>query len=167
MDTNTLGIGAAIGAFFIWYWNDQKKVMKRKRVQPGPVTMPDLHTESFAEDTSPMMHNAHSANMLGPYKVEVIEENDAFFVPAETGGSVKEETMSLREYSTGRSPRHKELLTRGKIQTSAIPWVQARSHVAAEDFLKKEGLIPSNVETEVNKNYFQLWPNPFQHPYQQ
>jgi hypothetical protein len=167
MDTNTLGIGAAIGAFFIWYWNDQKKVMKRRRIQPARVNMPDLHADSFSEEVSPVLYDAHSGNLLGPHVIEPIDENAAFFVPADMGGSgVKEETISLREYSTGRTPQHRELLTKGKMAMSAIPWAQARSHVAAEAFLKKEGLIPSNVDTEVNKHYFQLWPNPFQHPYQ-
>jgi hypothetical protein len=165
MDINLLGIGGVIGAFFAWYWQNQKKVMNGKRLQPRPAAIPELHTDSFTEDMTPILHSAHSANMYGPHYIEAIDENAAFFIPADLT-SAKEETLSLREYSTGRSPNHKELLTRGKMQISAIPWVQARSHVVAENFLKKEGLIPSNVETEVNRNYFQLWPEPFQHPYQ-
>lgn len=163
MDLNIVGIGAIIGGFAVWYYYDQKKVLKRKRVQPPPKVMPDLHTDTLDEDHSPNMQAAHPGNLLGPYEVEVIEDNDAFFVPAELT-DVKSETMSLREWSTGKSPNHKELLKGGKMQTSAIPWVKERSHVAAEAFLKEEGLMKG--ESESNAKYFQLWPAPYQHPYQ-
>lgn len=163
MDLNIVGIGAIIGAFGTWYYYDQKKVLNRKRVQPKPKPMPDVHTDSFTDDHVPNLHAAHPGNLLGPYEVEVIEENDAFFVPAELT-DVKSETMSLREWSTGRSPLHRELVKGPKLQTSAIPWVKERSHVAAEEFLKKEGLMKG--ESEANRKYFQLWPEPKQHPYQ-
>lgn len=165
MDTNILGIGAIIGGFFAYYTWEQKKVLKRRRAHPKPQPMPDLHTDSFGEDVCPVMHSAHPANLKGPYRVEVIEDNDAFFVPTELT-SVKEDTLSLRAYSTGKSPIHRELFSPGKPQTSAIPWVQERAHVAAEEFLKKEGLIPQNKESQANSDYFQLWPEPKQHPYQ-
>lgn len=163
MDTNIVGIAAIIGAFTAWYYYDQRKVLKRKRVQPKPKPMPDLHTDSFTVDHGFIMDAAHPGNILGPIKLDLIEENDAFFIPAELG-VVKSETMSLREWSTGRSPIHRELLKGGKPQTSAIPWVKERSHVVAEDFLRKEGLMKG--ESEANSSYFQLWPEPKQHPYQ-
>lgn len=163
MDLNIVGIGALIGAFATWYYYDQRKVLKRKRVQPKPQPMPYTHTDSFTDDHSPHLQAAHPGSLMGPYVVEVIQDNDAFFIPSELT-DVKEETMSLREWSTGKSPLHGELIRGGQPLTSAIPWVKERSHVAAEAFLKGEGLMSG--ESEANAKYFQLWPEPKQHPYQ-
>jgi hypothetical protein len=165
MDINIVGIGAIIGGFAVWYYNDQKKVLKRRRAQPKPKPMPELHMDTLGEDFSPHMQAAHPGNLLGPYEIGIIEENDAVFIPAELT-DVKSETMSLREWSTGKSPLHRELLKGGKPQTSAIPWVKERSHVVAETFLKGEGLMPEKSESESNSKYFSVWPAPYQHPYQ-
>lgn len=165
--TSYIAIGALIGGFFVWYARDQKEAMKRRVKHPrGPKGIPDIHADSLPEDSQPVLTDAHPANLLGAREVDIDNENASVFIPSELT-DVKSETLSLREWSTGRSPVHKELLTKGKPLTSAIPWVKSRSHVVAADFLKKEGLIPMNQEIEEDKNYFQLWPTPKQHPYQQ
>lgn len=163
MGSNELLIGASIAGFFVYYYYDQKQVKRNKKIQVS-VEIPQLHTDSFTEDSGPVLFDAHPANILGPGRIDIIAENSAFFLPPDLT-DVKEETLNLREYQTGRSPRHKELLTRGKLNPSSIPWIQNRSHVVAQEFLRSEGLIKPGEECEASKEYHEYWPEPKQHPY--
>lgn len=166
MDYNVVGIAACLAGFFAWYTYDQKQRLKRAVKQPKPDPMPELHTDSFEEDVQPVLTSAHPANILGPRKMQIITENDAVFVPAELT-DVKAETMSLKMFMTGHTPKHKELLRGGRPNISAKPWVEQRAHVVAGEFLKGEGLIPRDQLIEAQEKYFDLWPEPEQHPYKQ
>jgi hypothetical protein len=168
MGSNEILIVACVGGFVAAnYYIDRKRIRhyKRKRIS---TIMPDIHTDSLDEDTQPMLLAAHPA-AIGKGTVKIVSDNDnaSFFIWPDLTAKPGEETMSVREYSTGRAPHHLELMKGPKPEVSAIPWVQNRSHVAAENFLKyREGLMHPNEYSGAVEDYHDFWPEPKQHPYQ-
>jgi hypothetical protein len=166
MGSNEILITTAVAGFLAYnYYNDRKRIRSYKRKHIHHV-VPDLHIDTVNEEMGPTMMAAHPGNLLGPVPIEIDNSNASVFVHAGLTAKAGQETMSQKEYLTGRAPAQRELSKGPPMQFSAIPWVQNRSHVAAEDFLKnREGLIPINDETEANSVYHQFWPVPKQHPY--
>lgn len=167
MGSNEVLIIACVGGFVAAnYYNDRRKIRRYKRKKINHV-IPDIQTDSFGEDIQPMMYAAHPAAIGGPIKIVPDNDNATFFMFPDMTAKPGEETMSVREYSTGRAPMHTELMQGARPEVSAIPWVQNRSHVVAENFLKyREGLMPFNENCEAVKDYHDFWPTPKQHPYQ-
>jgi hypothetical protein len=165
MGSNEILIVACVGGFVAAnYYYDRKKIRHYKRIDH---VVPDIHTDMFGEDTQPLLLAAHPASIgNGAVKIIPDHENSSFFILPDLTAKPGEETMSVREYSTGRGPKHVELMKGPKPEVSSIPWVQNRAHVAAENFLKyREGLIPMHQNCEAVKDYHDFWPEPKQHPY--